>query len=150
MSEETRVRYLKDHPDAVELINGRSVTPGYGFRLATKDALKDPAKRAALQDFVSRQVRANAWVKAHTAEWIDAYYVKERKQDAATGKVVFEGSGSTTYVPVDGEVRDAQQRQADLFTKNGQFPAKVDLSPQFDQAVLSEFNAAVAAAQKGQ
>ncbi|MGY0231053.1 ABC transporter substrate-binding protein [Longispora urticae] len=150
VSEETRVKYLKEHPDAVQLINGKAVTPGYGFKLATKEALADPRKRAALLDFVSRQVKANAWVKAHTDEWIEAYYVKERKQDSATGKLVYQGSGSATYAPVDADVKAAQQAQADLFTKNAQLPAKVDLAPQFDQAVLSEFNAAVAAAQKGQ
>jgi sulfonate transport system substrate-binding protein len=146
VSEESRVKYVKQHPDAVQLINAQAVSAGYGFRLATRKALAEPAKRAVLKDFVARLVKANSWIKTHPEEYIDAYYVKERKQDLETGRVVYRGSGATTFVPVTDEVRTAQQQQAELYTRNGLFPGKVDISPQFDPAVIKEFNEAVAAA----
>ncbi|MFI1104732.1 ABC transporter substrate-binding protein [Streptomyces melanogenes] len=146
-TEETRAKYLAEHPDAVQVINGRTVTPGYAFRLATDKALADPAKRAALLDFSHRLVLANEWIAAHPDAWVDAYYVKVRKQTPKLGRQVFEATGRTFYVPVDDSVIREQQKQADLFTANGQLPGKVDLSGQFDPAVSKEFNARTA--QKG-
>jgi sulfonate transport system substrate-binding protein len=147
LNEEPRLRYVKTHPDAVQLTNTHEVGAGYGFRIATKKALADPAKRAALKDFVGRLVKTNAWIKAHPAEYIDAYYVKERKQDPEIGRAVFAAQEATTrWVPISDEVRQAQQKQADLFLANGLFPKPVDVAPQFDPAVTKEFNEAVAAA----
>ncbi|MFD0032388.1 aliphatic sulfonate ABC transporter substrate-binding protein [Streptomyces sp. NPDC127172] len=148
-SEETRAKYLHDHPDAVQVVNGRSVTPGYAFRLATDKALADPGKRKALLDFTARLVKANAWIGSHPNAWVDAYYVKIRKQTAALGKQVFQATGKTSYVPIDDPIVRSQQEQADLFTENGQLPKKVDPSQQFDPSVTKDFNAALAAAQKG-
>ncbi|MGP9017234.1 ABC transporter substrate-binding protein [Streptomyces sp. BR1] len=140
-SEETRAKYLADHPDAVQVVNGRTVTPGYALRLATDKALADPAKRTALLDFSHRLAVANEWIAAHPDAWVQAYYVKLRKQTPALGRQVFEATGRTTYVPVDDTVIREQQKQADLFTANGQLPQHVDIAGQFDPAVSKEFNA---------
>ncbi|GAA1361658.1 MetQ/NlpA family ABC transporter substrate-binding protein [Streptomyces beijiangensis] len=141
VSEETRAKYLQAHPDAVQVINGRTVTPGYAFRIATDKALADPAKRKALLDFAQRLSTANTWIAGHRDAWVQAYYVKIRKQTPALGRQVFEAVGRTSYVPVDDAVIQAQQKQADLFTANGQLPGKVDLSGQFDPSVSRDFNA---------
>jgi sulfonate transport system substrate-binding protein len=140
------VAYTKNHPDAVQLTNIKTLSASYGFELATKTALADPAKRAALKDLVARLVRANQWIKTHTDQWIDAYYVKYQKQSSENAKLIYFGSGASTYGPIDDKVLTNQQEQADLYTKNGLFPGRVDISPQFDDAVTAEFNKAVAAA----
>jgi sulfonate transport system substrate-binding protein len=145
VSEQQLVAYTKEHPDAVSVTNTKAFAASYGFELATTSALADPAKRAALLDFAKRLVRANAWVKSHSQQWIDAYYVKKLKQTPAAGQLIYQGSGATTYGPVDDRVAANQQAQADLFVRNGLFPNRIDISPQFDKAVIADFNKAVLA-----
>ncbi|MFI9102754.1 ABC transporter substrate-binding protein [Streptomyces fildesensis] len=140
VTEETRVKYLADHPDAVQIVNARAFPSIYSYRLASDKALADPDKRAALQDFTHRLVLANTWIRTHPDEWVQAYYVGVRKQTRTVGKQVWQGSGSTSYVPVDATVRAAQQAQSDLFEENGQLPKHVDISPQFDLDLLRNFN----------
>jgi sulfonate transport system substrate-binding protein len=148
VSQQQLVDYEQAHPDAVALTNSRNFHASYSFTLASRSALGDAATRSALLDFVQRLVRANAWVNAHPAEWISQYYVQTLKQTPANGKVIFAGSGSSTYVPIDQQVRTNQQDQADLWVQNGLIPGHVNISPQFDGSIIGDFNKAVAAAQK--
>ncbi|MGW6400330.1 hypothetical protein [Streptomyces sp. NPDC055134] len=65
------------------------------------------------------------------------------------GKQAFQTTGTTAYVPVDDGVVEPQKKHADLYTENGRTPQKADLSKQFDPSVTNDFNATLAAAQKG-
>ncbi len=138
------VNYTQSHPDAVKLINGSQVSSGYTFWLAGRKALADPAQRSALEDLVGRIVKATSWTAAHPAAWIDAYYVGVDKQSASVGREIWQISGETRFVPLDGTVVAAQQRQADLFLANGQVPAKVDVGGEFPPDVERDFSAVVA------
>ncbi|HEX4723784.1 MAG TPA: hypothetical protein VH333_14810, partial [Pseudonocardiaceae bacterium] len=97
----------------------------------------------ALADFVRRLVLANAWVNAHPDQFITDYYVKTLKQTPAAGRLIYQGTGSSTYIAVDAKVRANQQQQADLWARNGLLPSNVDISAQFNQSVLDQFNKAV-------
>ncbi|MFC1418631.1 ABC transporter substrate-binding protein [Streptacidiphilus cavernicola] len=141
------VTYTAAHPDAVKLINGSQVSSGYTFWLATRTALANSADRTALKDLVGRLIKATAWNRAHPDAWIDAYYVKVNKQTPAVGRLVYRNSGETTFSPLDQNVVNAQQRQADLFLANGQVPGKVDVASEFPADVTQEFSALVAANQ---
>jgi sulfonate transport system substrate-binding protein len=138
VSEQQLVDYEQQHPDAIALTNSHAYHASYTFVLATKSALANPSVRAAIADFVRRLVRANAWVTAHPDQWIQDYYVTTLKQTPANGRLIYQGSGTTTYVAVDQKVRANQQAQADLWTKNGLLPQHVDISPQFDESVIAE------------
>ena len=148
VSQQQLVDYEQAHPGAIALTNSKNFHASYSFTLASRSALADPATHSALLDFVQRLVRANAWVNAHSSDWIDQYYVKTLKQTPANGKIIFNGSGSSTYVPIDQQVQANQQAQADLWVRNGLIPKHVDISPQFDSSTISEFDKAVAAARK--
>jgi sulfonate transport system substrate-binding protein len=148
VSQQQLVDYEQAHPDAVALTNSHDFHASYGFTLASRSALGDPATRSALLDFVQRLVRANNWVNTHPDQWISQYYVQTLKQTPANGKIIFDGSGSTTYVPIDQQVQGNQQNQADLWVRNGLVPGHVDISPQFDSSTIGDFNKAVATAQK--
>jgi sulfonate transport system substrate-binding protein len=148
VSQQQLVDYEQAHPDAVALTDSRDFHASYSFTLASRSALADPATRTALLDFVQRLVRANDWVNAHPDQWISQYYVQNLKQTPANGKIIFNGSGSSTYVPIDGQVQSNQQSQADLWVKNGLIPSHVDISPQFDTSTIDDFNKAVTAAGK--
>ncbi|HWE89181.1 MAG TPA: ABC transporter substrate-binding protein [Pseudonocardiaceae bacterium] len=145
VSVQQAVNYQNLHPDAVRLASAQQLAPTYGFELATRSALTDPAKLSALQDFAQRLVRSNAWKRAHVDQWINAYYVQYQKQTPANAKIIYAGSGASTYIPVDATVQTNQQHQADLFLKNGLITKPVDFSSQFDQTVIGEFNRAIQA-----
>ncbi|MGF1424958.1 ABC transporter substrate-binding protein [Kitasatospora sp. LaBMicrA B282] len=141
------INYTRSHPGAVQLINGQQVSSGYSFWLATRKALADPAKHAALLDLVGRIVQANSATRADPGPWIDAYYVKVDKQQPAIARQIWQASGETSFALLDAQVVAAQQRQADLFLANGQLPHHVDVSGEFPPDVESTFNAQVTAAQ---
>ena len=143
VSEQQLVDYQQEHPDALALTDSKAFHASYTFVLATRKALADPAIRSALADFVRRLVLANTWVNAHPDQFIADYYVTTLKQTPTAGKLIYQGSGSSTYVAADAKVRTNQQQQADLWTKNGLLPGHVDISAQFDQSVLNQFNKAV-------
>jgi sulfonate transport system substrate-binding protein len=138
------VNYTAQHPDAVKLINGSQVSSGYAFWLATRKALADPAERGALEDFMGRIVKAESWATANPSAWIDAYYVGVNKQSPTVGKLIWEDSGETRFVPIDATVVSAQQRQAALFLANGQLPGPVDVTTEFPADVEKDFSAVVA------
>lgn len=146
LSVQQAVSYTALHPDAVKLVSASALAPAYGFELAARQALADPAKLAALEDFTQRVVRSNAWRRGHVDQWIDAYYVRYQKQTPANAKVIYAGSGASTYIPIDDTVRANQQEQADLFRQNGLLDQSIDFSSQFDPTVVKEFNEATAAA----
>jgi sulfonate transport system substrate-binding protein len=149
VSQQQLVDYEQQHPNAVALTNSRDFHASYSFTLASKSALADPATKAALLDFVQRLVKSNIWVNDHPQQWITQYYVNTLKQTPAAGQLIYSGSGSTTYLPIDQQVRTNQQDQADLWVRNGLIPSHVDISPQFDDSIIDQFNASVAAAQSG-
>jgi sulfonate transport system substrate-binding protein len=146
VSVQQAVNYQGLHPDAVELVNAQQLAPSYGFELATRSALADPAKLSALEDFAQRVVKSNAWKRSHLDQWINAYYVQYQKQTPANAKIIYNGSGATTYIPVDATVQANQQHQADLFLQNGLITKPIDFSSQFDPTVIGEFNRAIQAA----
>jgi sulfonate transport system substrate-binding protein len=148
VSQQQLVDYEQAHPDALALTDSRDFHAGYSFTLASDAALGDPATRTALLDFAQRLVRANKWVNTHADEWINQYYVHTLKQTPANGKIIFDGSGSSSYVPIDRQVQNNQQAQADLWTRNGLIPNHVNISPQFDGPTIDDFNRAVTAAGK--
>ena len=49
--------------------DGVGLTPGLSFFFARDDALADPDKRAALQDFVGRLARARRWGLGHLDDY---------------------------------------------------------------------------------
>ncbi|WP_327579165.1 hypothetical protein [Streptomyces sp. NBC_00145] len=80
--------------------------------------------------------------------WVDAYYVEIRKQ-TPPGPPGLPDHGHDRLRPHRRRRRRAQKKHADLYTEIGRIPQKADVSKQFDPSVTNDFNAALAAAQKG-
>lgn len=138
-----RAPYLADNPDAAQLANLQDFVSSYIFLLALRPSAEDPAKAAAIEDFVARLARSGEWVEDNEEAWIEAYYVDQQRQTPEFGRIAHEAQGTTTWVPIDDVPRDAQQSQADLFHTAGFLPEPVDLSPQFDPSVTGRFSDAI-------
>ena len=56
---------------------------------------EDPAKAAAIEDFVARLVRSGQWVDENQDTLIQAYFVEGQKQTPEYGKQAFDSQGFT-------------------------------------------------------
>ncbi|OHV35240.1 MULTISPECIES: aliphatic sulfonate ABC transporter substrate-binding protein [Pseudofrankia] len=135
--------YLKDNPTAHK-VDGADTSPSVQYLITTHKALSDPAKQAALGDFVARWVKASAWRDGHIDEFTQKYYVEQVKVPAETGKLLLAKTSPSAFVPIDATSIGGAQKLADLFTSSGVIPKKVDISKVFD----SRYNSAVQEAQQ--
>jgi sulfonate transport system substrate-binding protein len=125
--------YLVANPTAhlVERSN-LNIVSGYSYFVTTKAVLADPAKAAAIGQFLKGFVTANAWRNAHPAQWVTAYYIGEEKLPPDVAQATNTLNGSTAFVPITAAVIAKQQRVADLLAANKAIPEKVDASAEFD------------------
>ncbi|MFC7586028.1 ABC transporter substrate-binding protein [Nonomuraea antimicrobica] len=79
--------------------------------------LEDPAKAAALREYVAAWARASRWAYEHPKEWIDGYYVKDQGLSAADGQYLVDVSGEPD-LPADwSEAIVRHQETVDLLAK---------------------------------
>ncbi|WP_242424495.1 ABC transporter substrate-binding protein [Frankia sp. EI5c] len=135
--------YLQANPTAHK-VDGADTSPVVQYLITTQKVLSDPAKQAALGDFVQRWVKAVSWRDANTDEYIDKYYVEELKVPLATAKVLVGTGIPSEFVPIDAESIGGAQKLADLFHASGVLPKKIDISKVFD----ARYNSAVEEAQQ--
>lgn len=122
------------------LETGSSINAGDGFEVSNASTVQNPAKAAALSDFLERLAKAQAWAYAHPTEWA-AVYAKLTGLPIAVALETAEHQRAR-YVPIDSKVISSEQTIADAFAGQGTIP-KVDMSNFFDTA----FNPAIEAAQ---
>lgn len=132
--------FLADHPDAVELVVFSDLVPVYSFILAARDAVDDPARGAALEDFVARYARAYRWAAEHRDEWVQQFYVENLGQSPEAAQAFIEAAGIPAVIETTDEVRDDLQEQADLLLEAEELPDEVDLADQFPDDVVDRFN----------
>ena len=144
LAEPLATPYLRENPTARTVVEGNEVAPYLQYLITTHEVLEDPAKAAAIGDFVKRWVKASAWRDSHIDEYVQGYYVKEANTPAEIGRLILETAGPAEFVPVDETLVANAQKLADLFTENGIIPKKVDMSGVFD----ARYNSAVEEAQQ--
>jgi sulfonate transport system substrate-binding protein len=130
--------YLDANPGS-KLIETPGVYSGLNFLVTTKKALSNPAKAAAIADYIAREVKATKWRNAHLPAWINAYYVQGFKVAESVASKIASSTAPTNYVPIDASIIRTQQATTDLFTAAGAIPQKLDVSKIFD----TQFNAVV-------
>lgn len=72
--------------------------------------LRDPAKAAALREYVAAWARAKAWVYEHPDEWVRGYYVKNQGLSAADGRYLVRAEGQPD-IPADWTDAIARHQQ---------------------------------------
>ena len=128
-------RYLADYAD-------RGVKPlpdseyarlprGLSYLYASDAALRDPAKTAALADFVAHWIAARRWSKAEPAGWVEAYYVKRQRLSVGDGRRIEQAEGAVSF-PLLRDLIETQQGLADLIYAAGDLPKKLDVHAEFD------------------
>jgi sulfonate transport system substrate-binding protein len=112
--------------------DGKGINTGIQSLIVRKDILDDPAKSAAIGDYVGRAVAANNWKDTHADEWIEEYYVKQQGITAEQGRKLYEEDGIASYYPIDAASTALFQTVADGLFDTGTIKNHVDLTPYVD------------------
>jgi sulfonate transport system substrate-binding protein len=146
VSVEQKIDYQQTHPGAKVLANDITTKPpSYGYLLGTKAALANPAKKAAIADFLHRLLAANAWEKSHQSQWVHAYYVEVQHQSASEAKQILAAGGEDNYVPLTRQVEVALQTVVKLMASAGAIPAAFSVASLYSPSVERYFNRIVKA-----
>lgn len=119
------------------LAAGAHLSNGYSVQVASRDALSDAGKNAAIADYVVRLAKAYAWAKSHVSQfaqlWARATGLAPSVAQAAAADIVLHP------VLLDTTFVNSEQHLADEFSSANQIPGKVDFANFVDQ----RFNAVV-------
>ncbi len=140
-------KYLSKNPTAKELAKSSApdTTSGISYLVSTQAALSNPAKEAAIADFLKASVAAQTWINNNEAEWVQQYYVGKQQITTALGQKVYSLTDPANYVPIDSSVTSAQQTIIDALAANGFLPAGLKASTELD----GRFNSVITAAEAG-
>lgn len=112
------------------LVNGRNLWAGNSYLAATDAALADPARRAALQDYLTRLAAAQRWGYAN----LDSYSQTLARIigfPVEVARLQFERR-KLQWLPLNEEVIGQQQAAADFYLRSGMIPKRLDVKPTFD------------------
>jgi sulfonate transport system substrate-binding protein len=112
---------------------------------ANTDALKDPAKAAAIADYLARVDTANAWTRAHADDWAKTV-ATATNQPIDTVKANFklaENTVNSSVGPVDPAAVADEQSIADAFLTAGVLKSKVDIAATYSDQLNAQIAAAI-------
>lgn len=121
-----RVRYLDSTAGqgSIEIPNAPGAYPGLYYVYASREALSDPARAAAIREFVVAWYRAEQWLNDHKQTWIDEYLIKDQKVSPQDARAIAEADGTSAVPGFTDEVIMTQQQTIDLLQEAGAFPGK--------------------------
>ena len=128
-------RYLADYADrgasGLSPSEYNRLPRGISYLYARAEALADPAKSAAIREFVVRWIDANRWAAAKPDAWVQAYYVKTQKLKEADGRKIVEADGTPTFPPLRTMI-PLQQALIDVIFEAGDIRSRLDAKHEFD------------------
>lgn len=116
------------------LATGAAYGSPYSFEVASKPAVADPAKAAAIRVYLATLDKAYNWAATHPTQWAVAW----GKASGLPASIMDEAAkiDATTPVPVTSDTVSSEQNLVDQFYAAGLIPAKVDIS----DYITTQFN----------
>jgi sulfonate transport system substrate-binding protein len=114
------------------LVNGTPIGTTYSFEVASRAALADPAKAAAIKDYIKLINQAHVWADTHLSAWATVW----AKATGLPYSVMVKAAADDTENPVaiTPAVVNSEQQITDDFFAAGLIPAKVDFANFSDPA----------------
>ncbi len=112
------------------------ILSGDYYWYATPATLADPAKRAALLDYLERINEADEWTRVNPAAWA-AYYGKETNQQPEAYQKIFEAQEAQIkgrIAPISNETIASEQDIINTFLRLGVIQKSIDASSLFDKS----------------
>jgi sulfonate transport system substrate-binding protein len=108
------------------LVNGAPIGKTYSFEVASRAALADPAKAAAIRDYLKLIAQAHAWANTHQPAWAQTWSKATGLPLSIMTKAAADDTAVT--VPVTSGVIATQQAIANVFTAAGLIPGHVNFA----------------------
>lgn len=125
---------------AVTVKSGADILSGDYYWYAAPATINDPAKHAALVDYLERINEADEWARQHPDEWA-AYYAKETNQDKDAVKKQFvegEQQRKGRIAPIDAATIASEQDIIDSFLSLGVLSKPIQAAHLFDRSFDQE------------
>ena len=120
---------------ATAIVTGQGYGSPYSFTVASRAALADPAKAAAIRDYLALIAQAHRWANNHLSAWAAVWAKASGLPLAVMTKAAADDSSVAT--PITPAVIASEQQVANAFTASGLIPVHVN----FSQFVDTAFNA---------
>ncbi len=124
-------QYLTTTPGSKKIRDSKGLTTNLSFIITTKATLDDPAKAAAIGDFLARERAAFTWSAANRDALV-AKFAEENNVPIELARQVVEGNAGTKLLPLDGPVTDDLQALADDLYAAKVIPKEIDIAEFFD------------------
>jgi sulfonate transport system substrate-binding protein len=120
---------------ATAIVTGQGYGSPYSFTVASRAALADPAKAAAIRDYLTLLAQAHRWANTHLAAWAAVW----AKASGLPLNVMTKAAADdySSAVPITPAVVSSEQQVADAFTAAGLIPVHVNFSQFVDTAFNS-------------
>lgn len=119
----------------------RDLLPGTWYIYARPEALADPAKHAAIEEFLGATIRAATWSNENREEWGDHYY-RGFQRITADDTAAILASQSLMEFQTSAEAIPHHQRLIDILAQANELPEAFDAAGSF----VPDFDAAIEAA----
>lgn len=122
------------------LRSAEDILSGDYYWYATLDTIKDPAKHAALVDYLERINEANEWARNHPREWAE-YAAKESNQSPDDIQKRFEAGEAQRkgrIAPINDATIASEQDIIDSFVDLGALKSKIEAVTLFDKSFVDE------------
>jgi sulfonate transport system substrate-binding protein len=108
------------------LVNGSGIGLTYSFVVASRAALNDPSKAAAIRDYLQLLDQAYTWARTNEAAWASSW---AQATGLPTSVMVYAVQDSLARPqPITPAVIESEQQIADAFTNAGLIPSKINFA----------------------
>jgi sulfonate transport system substrate-binding protein len=108
------------------LANGAGLGQTYSFVVASRAALNDPAKEAAIHDYLQLIDQAYTWAASHESGWAASWATATGLPSSVMQLAVKDSLAKP--VPITAAVISSEQQIANAFTSAGLIPSKINFS----------------------
>jgi len=120
------IEYAEAKYHARLLVNGSTTGTTYSFVVASRSALANPAKAAAIRDYLKLLDQAYTWVSSHPSAWAATWAKATGMPASVMDQAVKDDIDAPT--PITPAVISSEQGVANAFSSAGLIPSKVDIS----------------------
>lgn len=131
--------YMKDHPGAKILETNLTARP-MSYTLGNTEALDNPAKLAAIKDWVKAAILAGNWAYHHAKQWAVDYNEDIQDETPTQALLGMRAAVNQIYVPASTAISSAEQNVVDLEVQAGAFKHKYSIASLFtDKSWLKDY-----------